>query len=198
MRIAKESLPSLAALSLAALLAAFFNGYLALCFAALLAMALWFFRDPDRSPPPEPDVLVSPADGKVIKAEPHEISIFLNLLDVHVCRSPVSAKVERVEHRPGRFLAAYKDEAQEHNERVTLSLAAGERRFSLNLVAGLVARRIVCKVVAGQTVHLGERVGLIQFGSRVDLTLPPGCLLAVRQGQRVVAGETVIARLPPT
>lgn len=194
MRIAKESLPSLAALFLAAVLAAFLNLFVALLFVALLAVTLWFFRDPERRPPTDPDVLVSPADGRVIKAQRDELSIFLNLLDVHVCRSPLTAQVERVERVHGRFIAAFKDQASEQNERVTLVLAVGEHRLRLTLVAGLIARRIVCKIAPGQTVLVGQRVGLIQFGSRVDMTLPAGSSLAVQLGQRVVAGETVVAR----
>jgi phosphatidylserine decarboxylase len=160
----------------------------------LLAFFLWFFRDPERVPPADPRALVSPADGKVVRADGRRISIFLNLFDVHVCRSPVAAELESVEHVPGRFLAAYKDEASEHNERASFRLSERGRKLTMTLVAGLVARRIVVWVVPGRHLERGQRVGLIRFGSRVDLDLPEGAVPQVRVGQRVRAGVSVVAR----
>jgi len=164
---------------------------------ALLAFVAWFFRDPERTVPDDPRALVSPADGRIILAGPERISIFMNVFDVHVCRAPAGGRVERVQHVPGRFLAAFKDEASEHNERTTITLGGNAGSLCFTLVAGLIARRIVCRVAAGQALRAGDRVGLIRFGSRVDVDLPPGGRPAVAVGDRVRAGETVIARLDP-
>lgn len=157
--------------------------------------ALWFFRDPERVAPADASLLVSPADGRVLAAGPKTISIFLNVFDVHVCRTPLGGTVEDVGHFPGRFCAAWRDAAAEHNERVSILVGDGVRRVRFALVAGLVARRIVCRVGPGQRLRTGERVGLIRFGSRVDVSLPDGCTVTVVAGQRVVAGQTPIARL---
>jgi phosphatidylserine decarboxylase len=121
----------------------------------------------------------------------------MNVFDVHVCRSPMEGRLEDVSRFAGRFLAAYRDGAAEQNERVTLALAGDRLRLELTLVAGLVARRIVLWVAAGRTVHRAERVGLIRFGSRVDVALPPGCSITVRPGERVRAGQSVIAKVRP-
>ncbi len=197
MRIARESLP----LVLTLIGAALFGGVLlhplvAVACLPLLGFVLWFFRDPERSTPREPGLLVSPADGRVIQAGPDSISVFMNVFDVHVCRAPSGGTVEAVDHRRGRFLAAFKDLASEENERVSIVIASGAERLRVTLVAGLIARRIVCKVQPGQPIEGGQRVGLIQFGSRVDVALPGSAEVAVSLGQRVVAGETVIARAP--
>jgi phosphatidylserine decarboxylase len=166
----------------------------ALC-GALFVFALNFFRDPERRAPDEPGALISPADGKVIRADASRVSVFMNVFDVHVCRSPVAGRVTSVEHVPGRFVAAMKDEASEHNERTTIVVQpVSGQSVRFVLVAGLVARRIVCRVHAGQELRAGERVGIIRFGSRVDVDLPRGAVAAVRVGARVVAGESVVAR----
>jgi phosphatidylserine decarboxylase len=198
MRIAREAWP-------------FFVGCLTMAAAALLlhplvaaipfagaAFTLWFFRDPERETPDDPDALFSPADGRVLKVVAGEVSVFLNVFDVHICRAPIAGTVEGVEHVPGRFLAAFRDEASTQNERVIIGLVRGGRSVRLVLIAGLVARRIVCKVAAGQALAAGERVGLIRFGSRADVTLPEGFSPRVRRGDRVVAGVTVLARHEPT
>ena len=160
-----------------------------------LAFTLNFFRDPERRTLEDRDVLISPADGRVIRADDGRVSIFMNVFNVHVCRTPVSGRVASVAHEPGRFLAAMKDEASEQNERTTIVVLppdGAEVRFVL--VAGLIARRIVCRVTAGSTLRAGERVGIIRFGSRVDLDLPAGTRPAVSVGDRVVGGESVVAR----
>lgn len=196
MKIAREALPFVSGL---AGIAAAAGWLLHPGFAAppviLLLFTLWFFRDPERRPPDDPRALISPADGKIIKSGAAGISIFMNVFDVHVCRAPTAGTVVDVERHRGSFLAAYKDAASEHNERATVRLRDGERDLSFTLVAGLVARRIVCKVRPGQRLRAGERIGLIRFGSRVDVDLPPGAQPAVRVGERVVAGETVLAHL---
>jgi phosphatidylserine decarboxylase len=198
MKIAAEALPFALAIAAASVVAAVLLHPLAgVAGLPVLAFVLWFFRDPERSTPPDPTSLVSPADGRIIRAGPERVSIFMGLFDVHVCRAPAAGRLESVEHRPGRFLAAFKDRASEQNERVSIVMgsAGGPLRFSL--VAGLVARRIVCKVSAGQQLAAGQRVGLIRFGSRVDVDLPPGAEATVACGDRTVAGQTRIARLAP-
>jgi len=167
-------------------------------FALLLLFTIWFFRDPERNTPDDPHVLVSPADGRVLIATREKISVFMNVFNVHVCRTPAGGRVEEVRHVPGKFLAAYQDSASEHNERASIRMREGERALTFTLVAGLIARRIVCHVVPGQVLRTGDRVGLIRFGSRVDVSPPPGFSPQVRVGERVVAGETVIARAEPT
>lgn len=194
MSIAKEALPFAASVAIFAVLAALLlHPLAALPFVAVLAFTLWFFRDPTRSVPARPGILVAPADGKVIRADPAKISIFMNVFDVHVCRTPMAGTVSALRHDPGRFVAAWRDEASEHNERVTIEMSGDGGKLRFVLVAGLVARRIVCKVSAGQRLARGERVGLIRFGSRVDVYPPPGFRPEVSTGTRVVAGETVLA-----
>jgi phosphatidylserine decarboxylase len=197
MRIARESWPFAAVLASAGILIGWLVHPLgSLAVLPPLGFTLWFFRDPERETPDAPGVLVSPADGKIIRAAPGCISIFMNVFDVHVCRSPVAGRVESVSRRPGRFLAAFTDAAAEQNERAEIVVAAGARRVRFSLIAGLIARRIVCKVRPGEEVCAGQRVGLIRFGSRVDLALPEQATPSVVLGQRVKAGETILCRLP--
>ncbi len=161
----------------------------------LLAFTLNFFRDPERHTPESSDALVSPADGRIIRADSARVSIFMNVFNVHVCRSPIAGRVTSVTHEPGRFLAAMKPEASEQNERTRIVVQPQTGApVGFVLVAGLIARRIVCRVASGRELLAGDRVGIIRFGSRVDLDLPPGTLPAVGVGDRVVAGETVVAR----
>jgi len=198
MRIARESLPIAALLAAAGVaLWLWVHPWAAVVPLLLLLFTLWFFRDPERRTPQDPDALISPADGKIIKAETREISIFMNVFSVHVCRAPMAGTVETVQHVPGRFLAAFKDHASEQNERTSIVLTDGRRRLGVTLVAGLIARRIVCKVSPGQLLQSGERLGLIQFGSRVDVALPEGGSVEVELGQHAVAGETILATLEP-
>jgi phosphatidylserine decarboxylase len=169
----------------------------------LLALfCLYFFRDPDRTIPDGP-VAVSPADGKVVGvvgdgAECTRISIFLNIFDVHVNRAPIAGKITNIEYTKGRFLVASREIASSQNERNTFSIAgtiAGQStcvRFAQ--IAGLIARRIVCYKKPGDTVAKGERVGLIKFGSRVDVFLGPEWDIKVRTGERVAGGSSIIAR----
>jgi phosphatidylserine decarboxylase len=166
--------------------------------ALLLVFTLNFFRDPERRTPEVPGAFVSPADGRIVRADNGRVSVFMNVFDVHVCRSPVAGRVMSVGHEPGRFLAAMKDESSEQNERTAIVVQPPDGApVRIVLVAGLVARRIVCRVAVGRTLRSGERVGIIRFGSRVDLDLPPGATPSVRVGDRVVAGETVVARVAP-
>ena len=178
-----------------------------------LVVTLWiafFFRDPDRATPVRPGLIMSPADGLVqmiTSAMPPDelgmgpdprtrISIFLNIFDVHVNRVPADGTVTAVDYRPGLFLNAALDKASEDHERMAVRLAMAEGRdVAFVQIAGLIARRIKCTLRQGQAVRAGERYGLIRFGSRVDVYLPPGAAPLVIVGQRAVGGETVLADL---
>jgi phosphatidylserine decarboxylase len=178
-----------------------------------LVLTLWclyFFRDPRRVAPVDPTLAVSPADGVVqfvgLRRPPPElelgdemlpsVSVFLNVLDVHVNRTPVAGRVMRRAYHPGRFLNAAQDKASDENERQSFRIRTGDgTEVGLVQIAGLVARRIVGYVGEGAELGPGERVGLIRFGSRCDVYLPAGVAPIVIEGQRAVAGETVIAHL---
>ena len=174
--------------------------YWALPFYILAAFCLYFFRDPDREIPPGP-VAVSPADGKVVVVKPENggqrISIFLNVFDVHVNRTPIAGRITDVHYQKGRFLVASKEEASHSNERNIITVEGPLGRIEFKQIAGLIARRIICYKKPGDTVAAGERVGLIKFGSRVDVQLGPEWEVTVRVGQRVAAGSSVIARKKP-
>ena len=181
----------------------------------LMVLTLWsiyFFRDPPRGVPQEDGLLIAPADGLVQMVTeataPAElglgdrpltrVSIFLSVFDVHINRSPCAGTVEVVAYRPGKFLNAAADKASEENERMAIALRRADGRLiGCVQIAGWVARRIVCRIKAGQTLAAGERFGHIRFGSRTDLYLPPGARLLVAAGQRMIGGETVIAELDP-
>ena len=165
------------------------------------AFCLYFFRDPERVIPPGP-VCVSPADGKVVRVcEEAEgrmrVSIFLSIFDVHVNRAPVAGCVRSVRYAPGGFRMAHREAASVGNERNTLIIEERESGLTLETkqIAGLIARRIVCRKKAGDRVEKGERFGLIKFGSRVDIVLGPEWRLAVERGDRVSGGSSVIASL---
>jgi phosphatidylserine decarboxylase len=162
---------------------------------------LFFFRDPERMAPTLPGAILAPADGRVVEveevADPFvgegvRVSIFLSPLDVHVNRSPIGGLVTEVKYRPGRFLAAYRGEASDVNERCTLHLQGEAARVTVTQVAGILARRIVCRPRPGDKLEQGERFGLICFGSRTDLLVPEGIEVRVRPGDRVRGGESVI------
>jgi phosphatidylserine decarboxylase len=207
MRIAKEGYPLIfsgAALSAGAALAGWKTAAWSLAFATLAVAA--FFRDPERRVPQAEGLVVSPADGKVVSVAPAadsplfaeaatRVSIFLSPLDVHINRIPVGGTVTKVAYMPGKFIAAYKDESSKQNEQNALEVLDDKGRLlGVVQVAGVVARRIVCWAKPGSRLARGERFGLIMFGSRTDLYLPPGCSLEVAEGQHVKGGETVIAR----
>jgi len=176
-----------------------------------LILTLWivyFFRDPWRVTPNRPGLIVSPADGIVVSLGPAmpppeldmgaaplpRIGIFLNLFDVHVARAPVGGKLMARHYTKGRFINASLDKASTDNERLALRIMADEGpAIACVLIAGLVARRIVCGVYEGQTLAVGERIGIIRFGSRVDVYCPPPYVPLVALGQRMIAGETVLA-----
>ena len=186
--------------------------------AALLALLpaglVAFFRDPQRRvdhTPVDDDTVLSPADGKVMYAGPgqsgvapagewQQVSIFLSVFDVHINRAPYGGVVESVEHRPGKWLAAYRFESAFENERSEITMlrtVRGEqRRYVFRQIVGLVARRVVTRIEAGDRIDSGQRIGLMKFGSRMDVFLPPEVTLTVAEGTRVVAGESVIGRWP--
>jgi phosphatidylserine decarboxylase len=164
---------------------------------------LGFFRDPERTPPAIPGALLAPADGRVTAVVPVEdgwvgpavrVSIFLSPLDVHVNRSPVAGLVRDVEYTRGGFAPAYR-EAADDNERCTISIDGDETRVAVRQVAGVVARRIVCRVRPGDKLEAGERFGLIRFGSRTDLIAPRATQLRVQPGDRVRGGESIMGVL---
>ena len=165
---------------------------------------LWFFRDPNREIPDLPGQIVSPADGLVTEAEWIEmpsgsrlrLSIFLNVFDVHVNRSPVSGTVKLFEFRKGRFTNAMNSESVLHNEQTLIVVDAGGYEVSFKQIAGLLARRIVCRLKPGDQVTRGQRIGLIKFGSRVDVLMPAEAQLLVKTGSRVCGGSTVLAVMP--
>lgn len=166
-------------------------------FYILALFCLWFFRDPDRVIPTGP-VAVSPADGKVIlikrKPDATHVSIFLNVFDVHVNRSPIAGKIVDIKYKQGKFLVASKAEASLDNEMNTLTVEGDGTRITFSQIAGLIARRIVCYKKPGDFVTAGERIGLIKFGSRVDISFGPEWQLEVAEGQRVAGGSSILAR----
>lgn len=207
MKLDKAALPFIAgALVPAAVLAGTRRYGWATGFAALGAFFAYFFRDPERQVPTEPGLVVSPADGRVViagRADPRwsppgvwaQITIFLSPMDVHMNRTPVAGRVTRVEYREGQFLPAYKEDANQ-NELNEIWIDHGGEPVVVRQIVGVLARRIVCRVAEGQMLARGERIGLMKFGSRMDVFLPARAEVLVRVGQHVVAGETVLARLP--
>jgi len=167
-------------------------------FVILAAFCLWFFRDPDRDIPAG-RVAVSPADGKVVAVQPApngltRMSIFLNVFDVHVNRTPIGGTIERVQYQPGEFLVASREEATARNEQNFVTVNGGDTTVTFSQIAGLIARRIIFYKKPGDQVAAGERIGLIKFGSRVDVFFGPEWAIAVKPGERVKAGSSIIAR----
>lgn len=206
MRIDRAAIPFVAGFLIPSLLF-FVFGYVTLgvVFLAVAAFMAFFFRDPDRQVPSIAHAVVAPADGKVMAAgaaDPagappgnwQQITIFLSPMDVHINRMPVSGTVTRVEYVPGKFLPAYK--AESHlNERTELWIDHGGQPVVVRQVVGVLARRVVCRARVGDRIEAGQRFGLMKFGSRMDVFLPPTARLFVRSGERVRGGETVLAEL---
>lgn len=173
-------------------------------FGLLFVFHFFFFRDPDRMPPAEGNLIIAPADGRIIKVETVKenlyvkdevqlVSIFMSIFNVHVNRIPLSGKVELIKHKKGRFMAAWADEAIEHNEQVIIGI--NNRKYGKILfvqIAGLIARRIICNLKEGDEVEKGKRFGIIKYGSRVDLYLPKQVSLKIKNGDSVKAGQSII------
>jgi phosphatidylserine decarboxylase len=173
----------------------------------LIAFGLFcfsFFRDPEREISPDPDVIVSPADGRVVVITEEEnagrpgtrISIFLAVWNVHVNRSPAAGVITKLEYRPGKFLAAWDAKASTQNEQNIFTLATPQGTIEFKQIAGLIARRVVSWKKPLESVAKGERIGLVRFGSRVDLWLPRGSELLVKVGDNIAGGSSILARWP--
>lgn len=172
---------------------------------ALAVLVALFFRDPPRDIPKGEALIVSPADGTVVQVTQYlgqelresaiQISIFLSVFNVHINRAPFPATVDEITYKPGSFRIAWQPKASEDNEQNLIALKAPEGRLLVKQIAGLIARRIVCRVVPGQKVEAGERIGLIRFGSRVDLIVPARAEISVKRGDKVYGGTTVIGML---
>ena len=207
MKIDSAALPFVAAAALPALAAALAGfGWLALVLAALPVAIALFFRDPERMSPAGGDLVLAPADGRVMHAGPArpqeappgaglQVTVFLSVLEVHINRTPVAGRVERVDYVPGTFRAAFRHDAHE-NERSEIWIDHAGVPVVVRQVVGLLARRVVCRVRPGQQLAAGERIGLMKFGSRMDVFVPPDCELQVKPGDTVRAAESVIARWP--
>jgi phosphatidylserine decarboxylase len=177
-------------------------------FLVLAAFFLFFFRDPDRHPPQGEHLVLSPADARVMVAgetrwpgapagDWQVVSMFLSPMDVHVNRTPVGGTVRRVEYHPGKFLPAYKKEAGELNEWTEVWFDRPGGPVVVRQIVGILARRIVCRLTAGEQVSPGQRFGVMKFGSRIDMFIPRNATIKVKAGDKVVGAETVIATLAP-
>ena len=165
----------------------------------LSAFVAFFFRNPPRQIPADPALIVSPADGRVVSVERTgnvtKLSIFLSIFNVHVNRSPIAGRIEALDYRKGKFKAAFDPAASVENERNIIMVSDGRIRLVFTQIAGLIARRIVCWKRVGDRVEKGELVGLIRFGSRVDVLFPAGTEAIVKKGDRVKGGSTPIGRI---
>src|SRR5215204_5011309 len=203
-RIVKESIPYIVVPVLLAAAAAVLGFWYVAAFLFLVAFFMaYFFRDPKRVPPSDPDVVVSPADGKVTRIGPANsaadsptvISIFLSPLDVHINRSPIPGKIVDVLYSPGKFLMATNEKASLVNEQNALTIQGEKITVVCKQIAGILARRIVCWKEKGDNLDLGERFGMIKFSSRTDVLLPGNVTVTVKKGERVRGGITVIGRI---
>jgi phosphatidylserine decarboxylase len=185
--------PLLISGALAIGLGLYIAGILLLLLAGFVA---FFFRNPRREIPSDPRLIVSPADGKVVKIERvgniTKLSIFLSIFDVHVNRSPMAGRIEAIDYKRGKFKAAFNHDASVENERNAIMVSQGAVKLVFIQIAGIVARRIVCWKKVGDTVEKGELIGLIRFGSRVDVLFPGGTTATVKIGARVHGGSTPI------
>ena len=193
-----------AALAIAAALTVGYAGAVPLV--VLTAFFTYFFRDPDRQSPRDPSLALSPADGRVLVAGPadprasppgewKQVSIFLSPTDVHVNRSPVSGRVTKVDFRPGKFLPAYHQDAAAANERSEVWVDHDGLTIVFRQIVGILARRVVCRVAPGAQLEAWQRFGIMKFGSRMDVFVPPSAVLRVAVGDTVIGGVTVIAEL---
>lgn len=203
--VAKEGWPFIL-VSLAPVIAAWFAGlrWMEFFLAPVFVFVAAFFRDPERNVPGDADSIVSPADGRVIRiekvfegrllnADAIKISIFMNVFNVHVNRAPAPGRVAKILYNPGKFFNASLDKASMENEQNALLLECGPgRRLMFNQIAGLIARRIVCRVKAGDSLKKGERFGMIRFGSRLDVYIPAASRVNIKIGDKVKAGSSIV------
>jgi phosphatidylserine decarboxylase len=200
--IVKDAFRFLVPLLVSAGLAFIFGLYLAAVLVMLLAVFVaFFFRNPKREIPPDPRVIVSPADGRVVRIERvgdvTRLSIFLSIFDVHVNRSPIAGQIEAIEYKPGKFKPAFNHAASIDNERNIIMVTQGNVKLVFTQIAGIIARRIVCWKKVGDRVGKGELIGLIRFGSRVDVIFPAGTEVTVERGARVRGGSSAIGMISP-
>lgn len=201
--IAKEGFPFvIGALAVVLILIIFPVKFLIFVALVFGVFCLWFFRDPERSIPPFKEIMISPADGKVVEVieteyegrEITKISIFMNVFNVHVNRMPIGGKITGVTHKEGKFLAADKPEASYENEQNIIDIETAYGEVTVKQVAGLIARRTVCNAEVGDELLIGDRFGMIKFSSRVEVFVPKGFDISVKNGDIVKAGETVLGK----
>ena len=201
MKIAKDGLPTIIFLLLCSGAFAFISLIPAVIIFALLCLVIWFFRDPERTTNYEDGNFYSPADGKIVEISEceHEftgsalkVGIFMNIFSVHVNRTPCTGRVDYLDYKPGKKIAAFSPKASEINERNYVGLSTQWGRVMMVQIAGLVARRIVCRLKRGDVLEAGQRYGMIKLGSRVDLYMPSDTVIKVNPGENVKAGETLI------
>ena len=195
--IVKDAFRFLIPLLVSAVLALALGLYLAAFLVIAMAVFVaFFFRNPNREIPSDPSIIVSPADGRVVKVERAgkvtKVSIFLSIFNVHVNRSQIAGRIEAIDYKAGKFKAAFNHAASAENERNVIRVAQGDLKLVFTQIAGLIARRIVCWKKVGDTVTKGELVGLIRFGSRVDVFFPAGTEVTVEMGARVRGGSSPI------
>lgn len=206
--MAKEGYPFLLASLALVILAYLAKPFLAIPFFLLFLFIGYFFRDPKRTPPEDPQLLVSPADGKVVEVQEvndpkfyegpaRKVAIFMSPMDVHVNRAPTGGIVEKVEYKKGKYMMAWDEKASENNERNAVFLQTDKgRKITFVQIAGFLARRIICDVKRGSVLKKGQRFGIIRFGSRVDVYLPLDLEIEVKVGDRLRAGESILAKFP--
>lgn len=198
--MAREGIPFvLIPLILAAIFAVFEIWLIVIGFVLLSLFMIFFFRDPERTVPEEEGIVVSAADGRVTKIEEVDdgnlVSVFLSPFDVHINRAPIGGKITKINYQKGKKMPATSNESSYVNERNSITFESGGVRVVCTQIAGILARRIVCWKKEGDRVKIGERFGLIKFGSRTDLLIPSRFEILVRVGDKVKGGETIVARL---
>jgi phosphatidylserine decarboxylase len=208
MSIAREGWPIIAALVVPGVALLVFRYHvLGAVFLLLGFFTLYFFRDPERKAPDDPRLVLSPADGKVVLVGPApegnpvgpgatQISVFLSVFDVHINRAPIAGRIAQVEYRKGEFLPAFNHDASQRNEQNAVTIENGAEKVHFRQIAGLIARRIVFRKAVGDDVRAGERVGMIKFGSRVDILLPGEIRIRVKKGDRVRGGLSALGERP--
>lgn len=204
MRLARDGLPTIIFLALCTGAFAFISWIPAVILGVILCLVVWFFRDPERTASYKDGEFFSPADGKVVEISEAEhaftgkakkVGIFMNIFSVHVNRSPCTGQVDFIEYVPGKKVAAFAPKAAEINERNYVGLSTQWGRVMMVQIAGLVARRIVCRLRRGDVLEAGQRYGMIKLGSRVDVYLPENASIRVKLGDNVKAGESLIAEI---